>query len=271
MKFIKLAFMAVVASILVSCGTTSIVPITGRKQRLSVSDQQILSLSSQQYAQYMATAKKSANAAQTKMVTTIGSRVANAVETYLRENGYAQELQNFKWEFNLVENNTFNAFCMPGGKIVVYTGLLPYCQSDDELAAIIGHEVAHAVAKHAAEKLSQQKKAQIGAQALGVLGSVIGVSKTVSDIAQTTYSLGATGVLNKFSRADESEADYMGLVFSAMAGYKPEAAITFWSRILANGGSKATDFFSSHPSDAKRVQDLKRLLPEAQKYYRPRK
>lgn len=265
MKQIRMILFAALALILAACGTTNTVPITGRKQHLSVSDEQILSLSTQQYAQYMATAKKSANATQTAMVQRVGKRLANAVTTYLSANGYASELKNFQWEFNLVENNEFNAFCMPGGKIVVYTGLLPYAKSEDELAVVLGHEIAHAVAKHSAEKISQQQRAQIGAS---LLGAALGTTSTsTQQLAQAAFGFGANSLLRKFSRKDETEADYMGIVFAAIAGYNPQAAIDFWGRVAQNSSGSQPAFFSDHPTDAQRVKDLTARLPEAQKYY----
>ena len=146
---------AMATLMLASCGTTQTVPLTGRTHRISVSDAQVLSLSNQEYTKYMASAKKSTNAVKTAQVERVGKRLAAAVETYLRENGYANDLQNYSWEFNLVQDNSVNAFCMPGGKIVVYEGLLPVASSDNSLAIVLGHEIAHAVAKHSAEQMSK--------------------------------------------------------------------------------------------------------------------
>jgi len=267
MKQISMILFAAIAFLLAACGSTNTVPITGRKQHLSVSDEQILSLSNQQYAQYMSTAKKSTNATQTALVQRVGRRLANAVTNYLSANGYAAEVKNFRWEFNLVENKEFNAFCMPGGKIVVYTGLLPYAKSEDELAVVLGHEIAHAVAKHSAEKISQQQRAQIGAN---LLGAALGTkSAATQQLAQAAFGFGANSLLRKFSRKDETEADYMGIIFAAMAGYNPQAAIDFWSRVSQNSQGGQSAFFSDHPTDAQRVKTLTARLPEAMKYYKP--
>ena len=157
MRHLKFILMSVVATLLFSaCGTTSTVPITGRKHTLLVSDAEVLSLSNQQYSEFMKTAKVSTNAANTAMVKRVGTRLANAVETYLKNNGLSSEIKNFSWEFNLVQNNEANAFCMPGGKIVVYEGLLPITQNEASLAIVLGHEIAHAVAKHSAEQMSKK-------------------------------------------------------------------------------------------------------------------
>ena len=166
---------AMATLMLASCGTTQTVPLTGRTHRISVSDAQVLSLSNQEYTKYMASAKKSTNAAKTAQVVRVGKRLAAAVETYLRENGYANDLQNYSWEFNLVQDNSVNAFCMPGGKIVVYEGLLPVASSDNSLAIVLGHEIAHAVAKHSAEQMSKAQNQQVGTSILGsVLNQTVG-------------------------------------------------------------------------------------------------
>jgi predicted Zn-dependent protease len=182
----------------------------------------------------------------------------------LKNNGLANEVQNFAWEFNLVKDNQVNAFCMPGGKIVVYEGLLNICSSDDELAVVVGHEVAHAVAKHSNERISQQLLAEYGAQVVGQALSK--KSESIQKIGNTVYGLGAQyGVTLPFSRKHESEADYMGLIFMTMAGYNPNTAITFWQKMSANGAS-IPEFMSTHPSDATRINDIKKYLPELEKY-----
>ena len=267
MKRIK-SFIIVLAAVLMfaACGTTETVPVTGRKHNISVSDEQVLSLANQEYQKYMSTAKKSTNAAQTAMVNRVARNLANAVETYLRNNGYSNELKNLKWEFNLVQDKQVNAFCMPGGKIVVYEGLLPYTQNDAQLAIVLGHEIAHAVAKHSAEQLSKQQNQQIGTSILGtVLNSTVGngVGDVASQVAGTYFSFRNL----KYSRDNESEADHIGLIFAAMAGYDPREAIPFWKRMQQSGNSNQNDLFSDHPSDAKRIAALEKEMPEALKYY----
>lgn len=246
----------------------SSVPITGRRQLSLVSDQEVLSASLTQYKSYMNSAKISGNKVQNDQVVRVGKRIAQATEQYLRENGLASEVSNFSWEFNLVNDNQVNAFCMPGGKIVVYEGLMKLVQSDDELAVVLGHEVAHAVAKHSNERMSQQVMAQYGGVALGA--ALGGQSAAVQSVASQVYGLGAqVGVMLPFSRKHESEADYMGLVLMSMAGYNPDAAITFWQKMSANSSGSTPAILSSHPSDAARIAAIRKELPAIrQKYMR---
>ena len=266
MKKAKFLCGVLLVSVLISCGTTSTVPVTGRKQHISVSDEQILSLSQQEYTKYMASAKKSTNAKNTAMVQRVGKRLATAVESYLRNNGYESELKNYNWEFNLVQDQSANAFCMPGGKIVVYEGLLPYTQNETALAIVLGHEIAHAVAKHSQEQLSKQQNQQVGAQILGGVLNAAGVGSNVSDIAQIGFGLGSKFSNLHYSRSNESEADHMGLIFAAMAGYDPKEAVTFWQRMSASTQSSMPEFLSDHPSGAKRVEESQDWMPGAETY-----
>jgi len=257
---------------LASCASVSRVPITGRKQRLSVTDEQMLSLSATQYKEYLGSAKKSTNATNTALVQRVGQKLANAVVSYLNNNGYAHEVKNYAWEFNLVQSNSVNAFCMPGGKIVVYEGMLAVTQDEASLAIVLGHEIAHAVAKHSAEQLSKQKNQGILAS-LGVSILQSQAGKDAADLASSLASTGLTFLNAHYSRDNESEADHMGLIFAAMAGYDPNTAISFWQRMSkassSNSSSILDSYLSSHPSDAKRVSDIQRWLPEAMKYYEP--
>jgi len=243
----------------------SSVPITGRQQLNLVSDQQVLTLSLQEYNDYIKTAKKSTDQASIAMVTTVGRKIANAVEVYYKYVGMESALSDYSWEFNLINDPQVNAFCMPGGKIVVYTGILPYTQDETGLAVVLGHEVAHAIAKHANERMSQQMLAQYGAAGLDALLSKS--SSAVQTIGQTVYGLGAQyGVMLPFNRKQELEADHLGLIFMAIAGYSPQAAIPFWQR-MSQQGSSVPEFMSTHPSDNTRIADIQKLLPEAMEYY----
>ena len=266
-RTIKAAVLSLATAIVVGCGTTSTVPITGRKQNLLVSDEQVLQLSYQQYNEYMQTAKKSTNATSTAMVQRVGQRLANAVTSYLTQHGMAADAQKYAWEFNLVQNNQVNAFCMPGGKIVVYEGILPVTQDEASLAIVLGHEIAHAVAKHSAERLSNEYKKQYGAQLLSVGVSAAGLGD-YSQLIGLGASLGSQLWTSGFSRSQESEADHMGLIFAAMAGYNPQVATTFWQRMAAQG-TGSSSIFSDHPSDATRIKNIQGWMPEAMKYYRP--
>lgn len=269
MKSVKIALMAVVTALMVSCGTTRVVPISGRTQTLLVNDEQVLSLSNQEYSNFMKSAKVSTNSNNTAMVKRVGQRLATAVESYLKNNGLSSELKNFSWEFNLVQNKEANAFCMPGGKIVVYEGLLPYTQNEASLAIVLGHEIAHAVAKHSAEQMSTQIRNQYGTQILGGVLEAAGVSSTTTQLAQILTQKGLQFRSLKYSRNHETEADRMGLIFAAMAGYDPTVAVAFWQRMAqGNGNSNQSDMFSDHPSDAKRIATIKAELPEALKYYK---
>lgn len=244
------------------CGS---VPITGRKQVMLVSEQEVLSASLTQYNQFISTAKKSTNAAQTAQVVRVGKKIAAATEEYLKANGLASETANFSWAFNLVNDPQVNAFCMPGGKIVVYEGLMKIIASDDELAVVMGHEVAHAVAKHSNERMSQQVLTQYGAAILSQ--AVSNKSAAVQSAASTIYGLGAeVGVILPFSRTHELEADYMGLVLLTMAGYNPSTAVNFWQKMAANSAGGTPEFLSTHPSDAHRIANIQKYLPEMEKF-----
>jgi predicted Zn-dependent protease len=249
--------------ILASCGS---VPLTGRKQILLVSDSEVLTTSLTQYDEYIKTAQKSTNKAKTDMVVRVGRKIAAATEEYLKQNGLASEISKFSWEFNLIKSDDINAFCMPGGKIVVYEGLLPLVATDDELGVVLGHEVAHAVAKHSNERMSQEVLAQLGSAAVDVALSA--QSEMVRSIGNTVFGLGAQlGVMLPYSRKHELEADYMGLVFMTMAGYDPNKAVTFWQKMSeASGGGNSSDFMSTHPNDNKRISEIQRYLPEMEKY-----
>lgn len=240
------------------CGS---VPLTGRKQLILVSDSEVLSSSLSQYNDYIKTATKSNSASQTAMVKRVGQKIASATEQYLRQSGMESEIKNYSWEFNLVKDNQINAFCMPGGKIVVYEGLMKLVSSDDELAVVIGHEVAHAVAKHSNERMSQQIAAQYGSQILSAALSE--KSSLVKNMAGTVYGLGAQyGVMLPFSRTHELEADYMGLIFMTIAGYNPDVALTFWQKMSASSSGKVPEIMSTHPSDEHRISEIKKALAE---------
>lgn len=265
----KLLYLVLVlfTALVTACGTVSTVPVTGRKHTLLVDDQQVLSLSTQQYSEFMKQAAPSKDANSSAMVKRVGQRLATAVETYLKQNGFANEVNNFAWEFNLVQNNQVNAFCMPGGKIVVYDGLLPVTQDEASLAVVLGHEIAHAVAKHSAEQMSTQLRQQYGAQIVQqVLSQYTGAN--VAGIAAVAAQMGFSFANLKYSRENETEADVMGLIFMAMAGYDPQAAIPFWQRMSA-GKTNQSDLFSDHPSDAKRIATLQQVMPTALQYYTP--
>lgn len=259
----KLFFLCSMLLLWVGCGT---VPITGRRQVLLVSDQEVLTASLTQYRDYMSSAPRSSNTTRSSMVTRVGKKIAAATEQYLRLNGLESEIGNFAWEFNLVNDDQVNAFCMPGGKIVVYEGLMKLVASEDELAVVVGHEVAHAVAKHSNERMSQQMLAEYGAQILSA--TVSNKSESLQSLAGQVYGLGAQyGLMLPFSRKHETEADYMGLILMTMAGYNPDVAVGFWQKMSAGSGSGTPEFMSTHPSDESRIKKINKELPDIKKKY----
>ena len=261
-KYFPILFIAM-SLLFSSCGS---VPVTGRKQLNLVSNQEVLTLSLQQYQQFIKSAPISTDKKNTALVQKVGRNIANAVETYLKNNGYADELSSYAWEFNLVKSSDVNAFCMPGGKIVVYEGILPYTQDETGLAVVLGHEVAHAVAKHANERMSQQMMTEYGTAAIGT--ALGGTSTGVQQAAAAAIGLGSQyGILLPYSRKQELEADKLGLIFMAMAGYNPSQAAAFWTR-MSQQGSSTPEFMSTHPSDNTRIQQIEKDLPEAMKYYK---
>ena len=267
MRSIKTILLSLAAALLVSCGTTKTVPITGRQQSLMVSDGDVLSLSNQQYQEFMKTAKLSTNAENTAMVKRVGQNLATAVTNYMNANGMGADLQNFNWTFNLVENKEANAWCMPGGLICVYEGILPLTKDEPSLAIVLGHEIAHAVARHSAEQMSTQIKQQYGMQiGAAVLGGM-GVGSNTSSIIQAIAAQGFNFKNLSYSRSHESEADHMGLIFAAMAGYDPQVAVAFWQRMAAASTNQRSEFLSDHPSDATRIKQIQGWMPEALKYY----
>lgn len=262
-KTVKCTVYVLFISLLIpSCGS---VPLTGRRQLQLVSDEEVVALSLQQYQNFMRTAPVERGTANAQMVTRVGKRVAGAVETFLTNNGYASELKNYAWEFNLVKDRSVNAFAMPGGKIVVYSGLLPVAQSEAALAVVIGHEIAHVVGKHGGERISQQLALQYGG---AVAGGLLGNSAS-AQIGQAVFGLGAQyGVLMPYARRQELEADELGLVFMAMAGYDPRVAVSFWKRMAQSSQGSTPEFMSTHPSDSKRIEAIERMMPTILKYYK---
>jgi predicted Zn-dependent protease len=251
----------------VSCST---VALTGRQQLNLVPDSEMLSVSEQQYQQFMKDNKPSTDAAQTERVKRVGARISAAVVEYARQNNRT-DVVNYKWEFNLVESKEVNAWCMPGGKVVFYTGIMPVCNDDDGVAVVMGHEISHAVAKHGSERMSEQLVAQMGGAALGA--ALHSKPQQTQQLWMSAYGAGAEyGVMMPFERGQESEADHLGLIFMSMAGYDPHHAVSFWERMsnASAGAEKPPEFMSTHPSDEKRIQKIKEELPEALKYYKPK-
>jgi predicted Zn-dependent protease len=256
----------VLALVVVACST---VPLTGRKQLSLIPAGEMLSMSYQEYGTFLKANKLSTNQQQIATVRNVGAKIQRAVETYMQQNGYGDMLKDYKWEFNVVESNEVNAWCMPGGKVVFYTGILPVTKTEAGIAVVMGHEVAHAIAEHGNERMSQGLIAQYGAAALQT--ALAKKPEATKNLWMTVYGVGAQyGALLPFSRTQESEADHLGLVFMAMAGYDPHEAVSFWQRMsAANGGQAPPEFMSTHPSDETRINNLTNLIPEAMKYYKP--
>lgn len=260
------AFAIIACLLLLSACST--VPITGRSQLNLIPGSSMLSMSLQQYDQFLKEHKLSTNQEQTQMVKRVGLKIQNAVERYFASNGLSSQLANYKWEFNLVEDKQLNAWCMPGGKVVVYTGILPVTKDETGLAVVMGHEIAHAIAEHGNERMSQGLMAQMGGVALSTALST--QPAATQQLWMAAYGLGSQyGAILPYGRLQESEADHLGLIFMAMAGYSPNQAVGFWQRMAAQkGGNTTPEFLSTHPADATRIQNIQRLIPEAMKYYR---
>lgn len=244
------------------------VAVTGRKQLSLVSNAEIIPMANQQYADVLKKGPLSTNQEQTQMVKRVGVRIQKAVEEYMASKGLSSELDGFQWEFNLIQDDkTVNAWCMPGGKVAFYTAILPICKDETGVAIVMGHEVAHAIANHGRERMSQQMVAQYG---LGTLGALMGQNPTAGkDLLMQAIGAGTNVGMLKFSREHESEADHIGLIFMAMAGYDPNQAPAFWERMSAlSGGNAPPEFLSTHPSHETRIKDLQGWIPEAMKYYK---
>jgi predicted Zn-dependent protease len=262
-----LALGAVALTVLLAACAT--VPITGRRQLSLVPDSQMNSMSFTQYDQVLAESKLSKDAAATAQVRRVGVKIQGAVERYFQQQGQSQQLEGYAWDFNLIDSDQVNAWCMPGGKVAFYSGILPVCKDETGIAVVMGHEVAHAIAKHGGERLSQQMALQLGGVALSE--AMRSKPEQTRELWMGAFGLGAqVGIMLPFSRQHESEADRLGLIFMAMAGYDPRVAPKFWERMAANGAGAPPEFLSTHPSDATRIRQLNEYLAEALPYYQAR-
>ncbi len=266
MKKYIIVFSLIILSIFtVSCHT---VPVTGREQLSIIPASQMMSMCYQQYDQFLTEQKLSSIKVKRDMVKRVGLKIQKAVEQYFKQEKLSQHLKGYEWEFNLIESKEVNAWCMPGGKVVFYTGILPICQNDLGVAVVMGHEIAHAIAEHGGERMSQGLITQLGG--IGLAIALEDKPKETQELWMTAFGVGTQlGVMLPYSRLHESEADHLGLIFMAMAGYNPEEAVNFWKRMAAQkGGAAPPEFFSTHPSDETRIRNLKNLMPEALKYYK---
>jgi predicted Zn-dependent protease len=258
----KIVILVLTLFLFMECST---VPITGRKRVNLVSDAQVLPTSFAQYKGFLEENKLSTNREMTNQIKEVGKNISAAVDRFMRANNMVAEADSYRWEFNLVEDKTINAWCMPGGKVVFYTGIMPICGNVNGVAAVMGHEVAHAFAKHGQERMTSSYGQQIG----GLLVT-LGTSKKDPETQQiwnTAFGVGSGLTMLKFSRTHEQEADRLGLVFMLMAGYDGKEAAEVWVRMSKNAGGKSTpQILSTHPSNAARIQDLKSYLPTAKMY-----
>lgn len=261
----KLLFIFLAALTAWSC---SQVPVTGRRQINLLPEAQIMEMSFANYSQFLSDNKGKlvTSGRQVDLVKRTGLRISQAVEQYMREHQMASRISNFKWEFNVVEDKAVNAWCMPGGKVVVYTGILPVTKDETGLAVVMGHEIAHAVANHGNERMSQGLMQELG---FAILDQALSEKPDVTrSIFLSAYGVGSDilGIL-PYSRLHESEADKLGLIFMAMAGYNPAEAVDFWSRMSKLDGQTPPELLSTHPNSDTRIRQIQEFLPEAQKYY----
>jgi predicted Zn-dependent protease len=263
-KYFFASLILLMSLVFSSCST---VPITGRKQLNLIPDNQMLSLSFSQYDQFLKSNKESTNQHDIALVNKVGKRIADAVEKYFAEKNLSSQLDGYHWEFHVIESKEINAWCMPGGKVVVYTGILPLTKTEAGLAVVLGHEIAHAVAKHGNERMSQALLTQLGGVALSQ--AIKDKPDLTQNLFMAAFGVGAqVGILLPFSRTQESEADHLGLIFMSIAGYDPHTALDFWQRMAeAQKGNAPPEFLSDHPSDQSRIEDIKNELPEALSYY----
>ena len=262
-KFFRILIVFLVGTIIISCAK---VPITGRKQLKLLPDSMIMEMGQSNYASFLKeNPAVNPPTRQSAEVTAVGLRISQAVEKYLKDNGLSKKIEGYKWEFNVVDSKEVNAWCMPGGKVVVYTGILPLTKDDAGLAVVMGHEIAHAIADHGNERMSQE----LAVQAAGIGLSVYMQQKPqeTQQIFMSAFGVGSQMGILAYSRQHELEADKLGLVFMAMAGYNPERAISFWQEMSKAGGAKPPEIMSTHPSDEHRIAQIQAFLPEAEKYY----
>lgn len=256
----KYIFILGICSLMFSCAKN---PFTGKSNLNFVSNSELFPSAFQQYGQFLKENKVISGTADARRVETVGSKIRAAAELYLKSNGQGDYLNGYQWEYKLVDNKAVNAWCMPGGKIVVYSGILPITQDEAGLAVVLGHEVSHALANHGAQRMSASQLQALGA--VGVAVATGSQSAEKQQMWQQYYGLGSTvGVMLPFSRNHESEADQIGLTLMAIAGYNPDQAIGFWTRMSSKSGGQAPpEFLSTHPSDATRIANIKRMIPQA--------
>jgi predicted Zn-dependent protease len=261
-KILYLSFLFFLAA----CST---VPLTNRKQFIAIPSSEMLSLSNQNYNAVLGQSTLSTNASYQQAVNRVGKRISAAVEEYLGQIGRKELINGYEWEFNVIKDESLNAWCMPGGKIVFYEGIMPVCENDNGIAVVMSHEVAHAVAKHSNERLSQEMALQMGGMALSQ--ALKEKEEQTRNLALAAFGVGSQlGVILPYSRSHETEADELGLYFMAMAGYDPSGAPVFWERMQSAGQGGVPEFLSTHPNPENRIQHLKQIMPKALEFYNNR-
>ncbi len=261
----KIIFILSVGLLVQACSS---VPVTGRRQLSLISNDEILPLSFQQYTEVIKENKVITNTEWAQMVKRVGARIQGAAEEYMRSNGWEDQLKGYAWEFNLIESDQLNAWCMPGGKVAFYTGIMPVCADEEGVAVVMGHEVAHAIANHGRERMSE---GMVANGLLGGLSAAVGQNPTLTqELLMQSVGVGTQLGMLSFSRQHESEADRIGLIFMAMAGYNPQVAPAFWNRMeeKSGGGERPPEFLSTHPHPATRIADLEKYMTEAMQYYK---
>ncbi len=256
------------AAVLAVCIVCQPVPLTGRRQLSLIPEEQLLNASYQQYNQLLEEKEVVLGTPSAEKVRNTGINIRNAVVRYLGEHGLEERIEGYEWEFTLFRDSTANAFCMPGGKVGIFTGIIDITRDETGLAVVIGHEVAHAIADHSNERMSQMLLTQLGGAVLTqALSDNPGLT---SQLLLSAFGLGAqVGILLPYSRLHESEADQLGLIFMAMAGYDPRAAVGFWQRMESKAQVQPPEFLSTHPSHETRIENIRKLLPGIRrKYYR---
>ncbi len=250
--------------LLYSCST---VPITERKRVNIVDDAQILPASFAQYENFLKENSLSTDAEMAAEIKNVGLRISKSVDRFMRANGMTQEANNYQWEFKLVQGDQMNAWCLPGGKVVFYTGILPVCQNTNGIAAVMGHEIAHAFAKHGQERMTSSYGQQLGGIAVAIGTS--GQNYETQMLWNSVYGISSQVGMLAYSRTHETEADKLGMVFMIMAGYDPEESIQLWKRMKENSkGEAPPEFLSTHPSNDTRIEELKKYLPVARMHAR---
>src|SRR5688500_322229 len=264
----KITSIFLLSAFVIACSKNS---ISGRSQFKLVPETELRAMATQQYQQFLSTNRvvSASNNRDAEMVRRVGQRITRAVQAYYQQNAMLDKLEGYRWAYNLIDDKAVNAWCMPGGKIVVYTGLLPVTQNEAALAVVMGHEVSHALLQHGNQRMSQGLVQQLGGVALSV--ALANKPAETQNLFMAAYGAGTTvGVLLPFSRNQELEADRFGLIWTAMAGYNPQEAIPLWERMeRASQGQRPPEFLSTHPTEGRRIEQIQKFLPEAMSYYKP--